>query len=144
MTDPELSYQIRNNPLPIYFSPQSPALHCSICPRDFFSSQVQTVFTHRSFPPHCLFFQGPFPLYGDVELPLSSFTMLIPSFSLCFFHLSLPFFPSFLPLYSSGFHYCLVCKKDILSIGFENSFMCLTHFHHESALPKLLSFPSDH
>lgn len=122
VTDPALTYQIWNNPLAMYFSPQSPALHCSICPRDFFSSQVQTVFTHRSFPPHCLVFQGPFPLYRDVELPLCYFTVLMPSFSLCFFHLSLSFFPSFLLLYSSGSHYCLVCKKDILSIGFENSF----------------------
>lgn len=33
VTDPALTYQIRNNPLAMSFSLQSPALHCSICPR---------------------------------------------------------------------------------------------------------------
>lgn len=110
----------------MYFSPQSPALHCSICPRDSFSSQVQTVFTHRSFPTHSLVFRGPFPLYGDVEWPLCSFTMLIPSFSLCFSIFLCPSFPhSFLYIqlfFITVFYSPWLCRKNILSIGFENSF----------------------
>lgn len=109
----------------MYFSPQSPALHCSICPRDFFGSWVETVCAHRrSFPTHSQVFQGPFPPYGGIEWPLCSAAMLITLLSLCFStSLASPHSFCYIEVVlQTAFWLTLVSRKHILSIWFENFF----------------------